>query len=151
MVLTLCIAPWTPRHKHTTPVNQGVVGQAWLSFWLFFKTVTFQHFVGQRNIFIARYIVPAFAFRSLPGVVTSELGFVRWRGRDVEGILGSVNIKLKGLDLTWASTMLQKKNMRAGARIRPWIYAKEFGFYPEGHENVLKDCRQGHDMTRFVI
>lgn len=113
--------------------------------------VTFQHFVSQRGVFIAKYIVPAFAFKLLPGEVTSELGFVRKRGRDMEGILGRANIKPKGLDLTSASTMFQKENMWVGARISPCIYAKEFGFYPEGRENLLKDCKQDHDMTGFVI
>lgn len=32
-----------------------------------------------------------------------------------------------------------------------YIHAKESGFYPEGDGKVLKDCKQRHDMSGFVI
>lgn len=107
--------------------------------------------MGQRGVCIAKYIVPAFAFKLIPGEVISELGFVRKRGRDMEGIIGRANIKPKVLDLASASIMFQKENMWVGARISPCIYAEEFGFYPEGYENLLKDCKPDHDMTGIVI
>lgn len=51
-------------------------------------------------IFNAKYTVSAFAFKLLPRELTSDLGLVRRKGREVEGILGRANLKCKGFDLT---------------------------------------------------
>lgn len=108
--------------------------------------------MGYRSIFTANYIGPCIGLRIVlrGGNVWTGLGQGKGEKSGRHSKQSDYQTRRPWLDLS-QYRVLEEHESKGQNHEGPCFHAKEFWFYPEDNEKLLKDYKQDRDMTRFMI